>query len=300
MNKHALTIAALLGGLLLTPAASAAPFLIINQDVPAAQPDGLVGSLSRPASAGKIEFESADDFRTSAPATALTSATFTGLITGTTTLPTINQVAVEIYRIFPADSNTVRTIQVPSRVNSPSDVEFDNTGRTSLAGGGLTFSTTLLNSNFTAAQSVANVITPCPAPPPGAVPPFCGGAGGLIRGVEVQFNVTFTNPILLPADHYFFVPQVELAGAGTDFFWLSTSTPKPAPPGDLQTWIRSDTSDPDWERIGTDITGLPASNPTGFNALFSLTAVVAEPSVLLLLTPALLLLGRLQRRQSLA
>jgi hypothetical protein len=279
MNRHALTVAAFFAGFLASSSAVAVPFFFTT-----GSPDGLVGSLSRPASAGKIEFETADDFTTTASATALTSATFTGLITGSgVSLPSsISQVAVEIYRIFPKDSANPPSGHVPSRTNSPADVEFDNTGRSSLPGGGLTFSTTILNANFTAAQSVV---------------PLCGGTGGPITGIEVQFNVTFTNPIFLPADHYFFVPQVELAAAGTDFFWLSTSTPKPAPPGDLQTWVRSDASDPDWERIGTDITGLPPSKPTGFNASFSLTGVVPEPAPLMLLVIGLLVLRRFRVRQ---
>src|ERR1043166_8595349 len=54
----------------------------------------LIATGSRPASAGKIEIESADDFITGAPTTFLNSATFTGLLTGAT--PTIGQVRVEI------------------------------------------------------------------------------------------------------------------------------------------------------------------------------------------------------------
>ena len=44
-------------------------------------PDGLLGAASRPGSAGVVEVESADDFVLTSP-TLLTSATFTGLITG--------------------------------------------------------------------------------------------------------------------------------------------------------------------------------------------------------------------------
>src|SRR5690242_2179699 len=128
MTTRTLTIAALLGGLLVTPAVSAAPFVLINQDTP----DNQVGSLSRPASAGKIEFETADDFTTAAPLTAVTGATFTGLITGAVSIPSsISQVAVEIYRIFPKDSTNPPSGNVPSRVNSPSDVEFGSS-RTSV------------------------------------------------------------------------------------------------------------------------------------------------------------------------
>jgi len=42
---------------------------------------------------------------------------------------------------------------------------------------------------------------------------------GEVSRHEVHFTVTFTNPIALPPDHYFFVPQVLLDDG--DFFWLS-------------------------------------------------------------------------------
>src|SRR6185369_11576738 len=78
-------------------------------------------------------------------------------------------------------------------------------------------------------------------------------------------------PISLPADHYFFRPEVLLSDG--NFLWLSA--PKPtAPPlftGDLQSWIRNDALAPDWLRIGTDITG---QGP--FNAAFSLSGETDE------------------------
>ena len=48
-------------------------------------PDGLIATASRPASAGKFEIESADDFVLTSPTT-LTSATFVGLLTGGATM----------------------------------------------------------------------------------------------------------------------------------------------------------------------------------------------------------------------
>jgi hypothetical protein len=79
-------------------------------------------------------------------------------------------------------------------------------------------------------------------------------------------TVNFNPPISLPADHYFFRPEVLLSSG--DFLWLSA--PKPTTPplftGDLQSWIRNDALAPDWLRIGTDIT---AQGP--FNAAFSLS-----------------------------
>jgi hypothetical protein len=88
--------------------------------------------------------------------------------------------------------------------------------------------------------------------------------------------VTFTDPIDLPADHYFFVPQVLLTDPNQHFLWLSASRPidatgTPFPPGvtDLQSWIRNFQLEPDWLRIGSDIVGTPAAGPT-FNAAFTL------------------------------
>jgi hypothetical protein len=51
--------------------------------------------------------------------------------------------------VFPLDSDTVRTPQVPTRVNSPSDVELAD--RDSLSGN-LSFTPGVINSSFTAAN----------------------------------------------------------------------------------------------------------------------------------------------------
>jgi hypothetical protein len=122
-------------------------------------------TASRPSSAGKIEIESADDFILSS-GTAITSATFTGLLTGASTSD-IGEVRVEIYRVFPELSDVGRTSgpptfstpQVPTRVNSPSDVELDDRDT---ASGNLTFSTTVVSSSFPAANFVLNGINPKP------------------------------------------------------------------------------------------------------------------------------------------
>src|SRR5262249_21577067 len=161
---------------------------------------------------GKVEIESADDFVTPAGmTTTLTSATFTGLLPTGTSLSNVVDVKVEIYRVFPADSDVGRTSgpptfstpQVPTRVNSPSDVEVEDR---SASAGNLTFTPGILAPTFTANNSVLNGIR-------------LGGVEGPVTGQEVQFNVIFKTPFSLAADHYFFVPQVQLANG--DFFWLS-------------------------------------------------------------------------------
>jgi hypothetical protein len=234
-------------------------------------PDGKIATAARP-DIGVFEIESADDFIATTPIQ-INSATFTGLLTGAT--PTVGQVVVEIYRVFPKDSDvgrtsgppTFSTAQVPTRVNSPSDVAFDSRD---IAGGTLSFTTSVLNSAFAVLNSVQ----------PGGIHPSPNqttGGDGPITGSEVQFNITFTTPFVLPADHYFFVPQVEVSGG--NFLWLSAPRPIVAPgtpfAPDLQSWTRDAALDPDWLRVGTDIVGgQPA--PT-FNATFSLTGIVPEP-----------------------
>jgi hypothetical protein len=239
-------------------------------------PDGLMAMASRPSSAGKIEIEAADDFVLTS-ATNLTSATFTGLLPLGASLNDIVDVRVEIYRVFPLDSDTTRMPNVPTRTNSPSDVEFADR---SASAGNLTFTPGVINSSFTAANSVLNGIHP--------IPNFHTGGDGSVTGQEVTFNTIFKTPFSLPANHYFFVPQVQLSNG--DFFWLSTPRPivppgTPFPPGftDLQAWIRNEDLAPDWLRVGQDIVG-GTPFPT-FNAAFTLTGqAVPEPGSVLLLS----------------
>jgi hypothetical protein len=163
-----------------------------------------------------------------------------------------------MYRVFPKDSDTNRTINVPTRTNSPSDVAFDS--RDSLASS-LTFTATLLNDNFAVSNSVDTGIH--------ALPNQTTGGDGAVTGQEVRIDVTLTTPFDLPTDHYFFVPQVLLTNANDHFLWLSAPKPivSPGTPflGDLQEWIRNADLDPDWLRVATDIVG---GNPA-FNATFS-------------------------------
>jgi hypothetical protein len=276
MTDARLTIPlSLLGCLFALPAAADPTFFSTGN------PDGLMATATRPESAGNFEIESADDFILSTR-TSITGATFTGLLTGGVPLSSVGEVRVEIYRVFPKDSDVGRTSgppmfptpQVPARLNSPSDVELEDRDT---ASGNLTFTTTDMD-----ASSALNSVQPGGIHP---IPGFNTGGNGAIRGEEVQFDITFTTPFTLPADHYFFVPQVEVTDASGNFFWLSAPRPITGGTGsfvgDLQEWTRDDISPnnlaPDWLRVGTDIVGgMPA--PT-FNAAFSLSgAVVPEPS----------------------
>ena len=264
--------------LLWSGSASAVPFFFSTGD-----PDALIATASRPESPGKMEIESADDFAvTGANTLKLTGASFKGLLPIGASLSTVTDVRVEIYRVFPADSNlgrtsgppTFSTIKVPTRVNSPSDVEIASRDSST---GNLTFTPAVVSASFTANNSVLNGIHPLPG--------FHTGGEGPVTGQQVSFNVVFTTPFTLPADHYFVVPQVQLSSG--DFFWLSAPRPivppgTPFPPGvtDLQSWIRNSDLDPDWLRIGMDIVG-----GTPFNATFSLSGdlePVPEPATLLL------------------
>ena len=166
---------AVLIGLCTAAPAGATPFFFSTGD-----PDGKMATASRPSSAGKFEIESGDDFVLTG-LTSITSATFTGLLTGNAS---VGEVRVEIYRVFPKDSDTSRTPNVPTRANSPSDVEFDDRDS---ASGNLNFMTTDLGMS-----SVLNSVQPggihgCPCPPA----PTTGGDGSL-TGEEVAFGVTFT------------------------------------------------------------------------------------------------------------
>jgi len=250
--------------------ASAAPFFFSTGD-----PDGRMATASRPDSAGKIEIESADDFVLTNPTT-ITSATFTGLIPRDAI---VADVVVEIYRVFPKDSNLPPSGNVPTRVNSPSDVAFDTRDG---GAGELSFTTSILNADFTASNSVLNGINKSPNQ--------TTGGEGPVTGEEVLFNVSFTTPFNLAADHYFFIPQVELDNG--DFYWLSAPKPIVAPgtpfSPDLQSWIRNANLDPDWLRVGTDIVGGDA--PPTFNAAFSLAGQAPEPATILLFAVGLAIL----------
>jgi len=283
--RHARSLTMLsLGCLVVTTAAGAELYNNLT-------PNNSMAVATRPDSAGAFEIEAGDDFILGTQ-TSLTSASFIGLIVNSSGgATTISDVTTEIYRVFPLDSNVGRTSgppnfstpQVPTRVNSPSDVAFDS--RDSAMTGQLSFTSTVLSSTFTALNSIQ----------PGGVHAFpdqTTGGNGPLTGEEVEIDVNFTSPIDLATGHYFLVPQVLLSN-GAQFEWLSASRPisgagtTPIMP-DLQAWTRDAKLDPDWLRVGADIVG--GTTPPTFNLAFELsgTSSVPEPGPLGLLAIGML------------
>jgi len=234
-------------------------------------PDGKLGALSRRPSANKVETETADDFFLN-QTTVVTGASITGLITNGASLGNIQNVEVEVYHVFPLDSvDRGSASGVPTRTNSPSDVEIDSATR-SLSDRTLLIQGHVLNASFSALNTVINGINKKPL--------NTTHGEGPVTGQQVEITITFTKPILLPEGHYFFRPEVLVSGG--DFLYLSAPRPIVAPgvifAGDLQAWIRSSNLSPDWLRIGTDIIGTdePGGVPPTFNMAFSLTGTAIQ------------------------
>ena len=258
------TVAKLALGLTLIASLPLAPRASADSFFSTGNPDGKIGTLSRPASDGLVQTETADDFILS-QSIVINQATFTGLLPLGAPLSSINRVEVEIYHVFPVDSDTSRTPAVVTRMNSPSDMEIHDATRDT-ADGSVSANAVVVNPMFSVLNSVVNGIFKSPNQ-------FTGGEGSVI-GEEVSITVTFDPPIALPADHYFFRPEVGLNSG--NFLWLSA--PRPVNPpifvGDLQSWIRNDNLSPDWSRIGTDIT-----HQGPFNASFSLSGETIQQRI---------------------
>jgi len=221
--------------------------------------DGRLGSLSQPASGSTLETETADDFILG-ETTSIKGATITGLVPPGTPLSSITNVEIEIYRVFPNDS-AAPSGHVPTRNNSPADVEIGTATRDS-SQGTLAFRTAVVASNFSVQNSVVTGINKAPG--------NVTRGEGPVTGDAVTITIAFDPPIVLPSDSYFFRPEVSVTGG--NFLYLSAARPivsgTPFLP-DRQAWIRNSDLKPDWLRIGTDIVG--GGVPPTFNMTFSLS-----------------------------
>ena len=224
-------------------------------------PDGQIATLSRTASTGKLETETADDFVTTLP-TNITDASFIGLLVGGATPANVRDVEIELYHVFPVDSANPPDGRVITRANSPSDNNF---AAADGALGQLSFTTTVLNPSFHAFNSVVNGINPKPNQ-------FTGGEGP-VTGQEVQFNVHFNTP--------FRSMRMITSSSAPRSTWGTPATSCGSPHRSRSSSLRARRSRmickpgheltaralrTDWERIGTDIT-----HQGPFNASFSLT-----------------------------
>jgi hypothetical protein len=216
-------------------------------------PDGRIGVATHVASAdgSKIEVEAADDFILNSQ-TLIYGAVITGVMPPNFTTDDIGTVQVEIYRVFPNDSDPTRTPNVPTRTNSPGDVAFQSR---STDDGNLVFTAVTTQIPFQVDNSVVNGINP--------LPNQNTQGEGPVTGWLTSFVVLFVDEFVLPPDHYFFKPSILVNNNQGDFLWASA--PHPQFTGDLQQWVRNTNLDPDWLRVGADIVG-----GTTFNGSFSL------------------------------
>ena len=90
------------------PAAAETPFFFSTGD-----PDGEMATATRPETGGTFEIKSADDFVLT-QSTSITSATFTGLLPPASAA-NVKDVVVEIYQVFPKDSDVGRRPADPQR-----------------------------------------------------------------------------------------------------------------------------------------------------------------------------------------
>jgi hypothetical protein len=259
-------------------------------------PDGKIGTISRPSTPGLNEFETADDFVLTARSI-VTGGSFTGLLPVGTTLSNIKSINVEIYKVQTTEIAT----KVPTRINSPTnDALFEQN-----TGSGLTFSLSTLNNGVGVVNSVDSTIKPGAT----SAVTVTNGDGPRV-GEEARFDFQLTNPLNkfdLEKGQYFYVPQVELDNG--NFLWLSAnrpisgfgSTPTPAGFTDLQTWIRDEGGiKPDWERVGRDVIGPDSNFAATYNAAFRLNGVavvVPEPTPIAMLIGGLLAVAAWSQRK---
>ena len=166
------------------------------------------------------------------------------------TLANIGNVEVELYHVFPLDSVNPPSGHVLSRVNSPADVEIDAATRDGSVGT-LSFAASRLSASFSVLNTVVNGIN--------RFPNSTTLGEGPASGDQVQITITFTKPILLPAGHYFFRPDVLVNGG--DFLYLSAPRPIVSPGTPFVGICKRGSATRPWRRIGC------ASAPTSSAAL---------------------------------
>ena len=221
--------------------------------------DGKLASLSQPSTSSKLETETADDFILS-ETTVIRGATITGLVVPHAALASIDNVEVEIYRVFPNDSQPASG-NVPSRMNSPADVEIEIATRDA-SRGTLAFEAAQQNASFSVQNTVVSGINKAPANVTHGEGPVTGAEVLIHRHVRSADHPALRS-LLLPPRSVGERRRLPLSPAARPI--VSPGTPFLP---DLQAWIRNSSLKPDWLRIGTDIIdGVP---PT-FNMTFSIT-----------------------------
>jgi hypothetical protein len=254
-------------------------------------PDSTIGFSSQL----DIPTETADDFTVTGSGFKVTDVSFLGLFTSTN--PTIDDIDLAFYQVFPGASDPTR-IPVTVRTNGPEDTEFV---AFSVGEGSLTFTTTDLGA-FTIDQAIL--------PGSGANTPGLGSGvvGGPVTGTLLQIDAKLSTPLELPPEAVFLVTAVDPAEG--DFFRVAGSHPPnfpdPLPTGvaDRQTWFRTNSPfpnalDPDWVRVSDVVNQQDGTANPAFNSAFRVIGEpnqVPEPGTLSLLSlgllPSLILLRR--------
>src|SRR5215469_10717255 len=107
MRYRAALIAAL--GLTTLAVSASADAILYNN----LTPNAMIGVATRPTPSGSFEIEAGDDFVATTPVS-VTHASFVGLVVSGTTAPAVQDVTLEIYRVFPDDSDVGRTSGPPT------------------------------------------------------------------------------------------------------------------------------------------------------------------------------------------
>src|ERR1051326_3899791 len=188
------SIVSVIGVILAFSASVATPAGAATFSFTTGTPDGKLGALSRRASPGKLETETADDFILQ-ETTVINRASIIGLVPLGTPVGNIKEVEIEMYHVFPLDSVQPPSGNVPSRNNSPSDVEIDSATR-ARSSGTLKFSVDLRNAGLFVANTVVNGINKLPnnVRTMGEGPVTGGKTIGLVNVIVISISSPVTGP----------------------------------------------------------------------------------------------------------